>query len=210
MKRILIAGAFFALSVGGPALAADLPPPPGPAPVPNYTWGGVYVGINGGGAFGTVNPGAALGVGSFSDTGFLIGPTVGFNYQARAFVFGIEGDWDYSTLNSPATGFGTSVSFSNFKSPWMATARGRVGYAWDRVLLFATGGGAFANVQMPGSSSSPVGWTVGAGVEFAFAQNWTAKAEYLFVDFPSVTLTGVSSKATENAVRGGVNYKFNF
>jgi len=219
MKRFWIAGAF-ALLIGGPALAADLPPPPGPMPrapatyvpaaLPYYNWGGVYIGINGGGSFGTFSPGAAVGGGSFSTTGFLVGPTVGFNYQTGAFVFGIEGDWDYSSANgSIPRGAGT------FKNTWLATARGRVGYAWDRVLLFATGGGAFENAQIPGSSTTALGWTVGGGLEFAFAQNWTAKAEYLFVDLPSVSLTaggigGFSSKETQNIVRAGVNYKFNF
>lgn len=223
MKRFWIAGAF-ALLIGGPALAADLPPPPGPAPrapatyvpapVPYYNWGGIYIGLNGGGAFGTVTPGglaAAAGIGNFSTTGFLVGPTVGFNYQAGAFVFGVEGDWDYSTINGIVPG-----GNGTFKDNWLATARGRVGYSWDRVLLFATGGGAFENAQIPGSSTTALGWTVGAGIEFAFAQNWSARAEYLFVDFPTINLTNAgvggsfSSKETENVVRAGVNYKFSF
>jgi outer membrane immunogenic protein len=221
MKRFWIAGAF-ALLIGGPALAADLPPPPGPmprapatyvpAPVPYYNWGGIYIGINGGGAFGNVTPGAAavaLGASNFSTRGFLVGPTVGFNYQVGAFVFGIEGDWDYSNTNGAIPG-----GFGTYKDTWLATARGRVGYAWDRVLLFATAGGAFENVTFPGSGTTPIGWTVGGGIEFAFAQNWSAKAEYLFVDFQNVGLTNAagnfSAKETDNIVRAGVNYKFNF
>lgn len=210
MKRFWIAGAF-ALLVGGPALAADLPPPPGPAPrapatyvpapVPYYNWGGVYLGINGGAAFGNISPPAPITGGN--DTGFIVGPTLGFNYQTGAFVFGLEGDWDYSSLSGTTSG-------GTFKSNWLATARGRAGYAWNRVLLYATGGGAFANAQIPGSSTTALGWTVGGGLEFAFAQNWTAKAEYLFVDFPTVSLAAVNSTATENIVRAGVNYKFNF
>jgi outer membrane immunogenic protein len=217
MKRFWIAGAF-ALLIGGPALAADLPPPPGPAPrapatyvpaaVPYYNWGGIYVGINGGAAFGTVVPGAA-GVTNFSDTGFLVGPTVGFNYQAGSFVFGMEGDWDYTSLsgNLPAPAAGT------YKSTWLATARGRVGYAWDRILLFGTAGGAFQNAQVPGVNSTQLGWTGGGGIEFAFLPNWTAKAEYLYVWLPTVNLGvggGANSKVNENIVRAGLNYKFNF
>ena len=215
MKRILIAGAF-ALSVGGPALAADLPPPPAPMPrapatyvpaaVPYYNWGGFYLGINGGAAFGTVVPGAP-GVTNFGDTGFLIGPTAGFNYQMGSFVFGLEGDWDYTTLSGTIPVVGGS-----YKSTWLATARGRIGYAWDRILLYGTAGGAFQNAQVPGVNSTQLGWTGGGGLEFAFAQNWTAKAEYLYVWLPTVNLglAGNNSKVNESVVRAGVNYKFNF
>jgi|SRR5579863_3966380 len=216
MKRFWIAGAF-ALLIGGPALAADLPPPPGPMPrapatyvpaaVPYYNWGGFYLGINAGAAFGTVVPGAA-GVTNFGDTGFLVGPTAGFNYQMGSFVFGMEGDWDYTTLSGTIPVVGGS-----YKSTWLATARGRIGYAWDRILLFGTAGGAFQNAQAPGITSTQLGWTGGGGLEFAFAQNWTAKAEYLYVWLPTVNLGvggGNNSKVNESVVRAGVNYKFNF
>jgi outer membrane immunogenic protein len=215
MKRILMAGAL-ALAAGGQALAADLPPGPPPprAPatyvpvaVPYYNWGGIYLGINGGYAFGSVNPSPAGAV-SFSPNGFLGGGTVGANFQAGAFVFGVEGDVDYSSVNASipaADGGGT------FKSQWIATARGRAGYAIDRVLLYVTGGGAFANVQGPGFTDTGTGWTAGGGVEFALAQNWTAKAEYLFVDIPSASIPGGASlKFTESLARVGVNYKFSF
>ena len=100
--------------------------------------------------------------------------------------------------------------------------RGRVGYAWDRVLVYGTAGGAFANVQaaagfLPFSNSTQVGWTAGAGVEYAFAPNWTAKVEYLFVDLGNAscgpascgTLTGNTTVTlNENVIRGGVNFKF--
>jgi outer membrane immunogenic protein len=211
MKRILIAGAL-ALAAGGQALAADLPqpgPPPPRAPatyvpvaVPYYNWGGIYLGINGGYAFGDVAP---SGFTSFSANGFLAGGTLGANFQAGAFVFGVEGDVDYSGLTASLPGGGT------FDSKWIATARGRAGYAIDRVLLYVTGGGAFANLQGPGFSATGTGFTGGAGIEFALAQNWTAKAEYLFVDMPNVAPTvGISGKFTESMARVGVNYKFSF
>jgi outer membrane immunogenic protein len=213
MKRILIAGAF-ALAVGGPALAADLPPPPPRAPatyvpttVPYYNWGGIYIGVNAGYGFGTVTPSPAGSV-AFSPSGFLVGSTLGANFQAGAFVFGLEGDIDYSgvTTTMPAADGG-----GTFNSRWIATARGRAGYAIDRVLLYVTGGGAFANLQAPGITTTGTGWTAGAGVEFALAQNWTAKAEYLFVDIPNASIAaGASAKFTESMARVGVNYKFSF
>jgi len=119
---------------------------------------------------------------AFSPSGFLVGSTLGANFQAGAFVFGLEGDIDYSgvTTTMPAADGG-----GTFNSRWIATARGRAGYAIDRVLLYVTGGGAFANLQAPGVTTTGTGWTAGAGVEFALTQNWTAKAEYLFVDIPT-------------------------
>jgi outer membrane immunogenic protein len=211
MKRILMAGAF-ALAIGGPALAADLPqpmPPPPRAPatyvpvaVPYYNWGGIYIGVNAGYAFGNVAP---TGFTNFNSNGFIVGPTLGFNFQAGAFVFGLEGDVDYSSASGTIAGGGT------FNNRWIATARGRAGYAIDRVLLYVTGGGAFANLQGPGFTTTGTGWTAGAGVEFALAQNWTAKAEYLYVDIPNATAGGgASAKFTDNLARVGVNYKFSF
>jgi outer membrane immunogenic protein len=111
MKRILIAGAF-ALAVGGPALAADLPqpmPPRAPATyvpttVPYYNWGGIYFGVNGGYDYGRSNwSGAGVSTGTFNAPRFLVGGTLGANFQAGAFVFGVEGDLDYASLSGSAT-----------------------------------------------------------------------------------------------------------
>jgi outer membrane immunogenic protein len=106
-----------------------------------------------------------------------------------------------------------------------------LGYAFDRILLFATGGGAYGNIQASDSaftgsqSSNKFGWTAGAGVEVALAPNWTAKLEYLYVNLgngscTSTTVCGTSStsvatvndtvKLQENLVRAGINYKFAF
>src|SRR5262249_10779650 len=120
---------------------------------------------------------------------------------------------------------------------WLATARGRAGYAADRVLLYATAGGAFANGQTnftgPTTSHPQSGWTAGGGIEWAFADNWTAKVEYLYVNLgntsvncvnavctaaSSLSVTGVppgpaipvSIGLTENLIRAGVNYKFSW
>ena len=109
------------------------------------------------------------------------------------------------------------------QSQWLATVRGRVGYAFDRILLYGTAGAAFGNIQTglnpPSTFDSTVeaGWTVGAGLEFAFAQNWTAKVEYLFVDLPNGSCTTVGNcggaagsivSFNENIIRAGVNFKF--
>jgi outer membrane immunogenic protein len=235
MKRILMAVAL-ALAAGGQALAADLPPGPppprapatyAPVPVPVFTWTGIYVGVNGGYAFGDSNWSAPPpATGNFSTDGFLFGGTLGGNYQWGQFVLGVEGDWDWSNLNG--TTYSTCGSYGcETKSDWLATARVRVGYAFDRFLVYGTGGGAFGNLEasagsLPFSSSTQIGWTAGGGVEYAFTPNLTAKVEYLYVDLgtqscgvgycstafanPAGTPTTVS--LTENIVRAGINYKF--
>ncbi len=242
MKRMLIAGAF-ALAAGGQAFAADLPqpaPPPPRAPAtyvpttaPVYNWGGVYLGINGGYGFGnsTWTDAAGDSTGSFSTDGFLLGGTLGANFQWGPVVFGIEGDGDWNDVNgNSAVGCGSLGAPAGIscetKSDWLATARGRIGYAFDRILLYGTGGGAFGNIQAgPNSgtfnSSTEIGWTAGAGIEVAFAQNWTAKVEYLFVDLgngatctTACTIGGatpnINVKFDESLVRAGLNYKFSF
>ena len=118
MKRLLMAGALAFAVAAGQALAADLPQPAPPpqAPVayvptvaPVYNWGGIYFGANGGYGFGSSewsdpnNPSSPCTTGNFSTTGFLVGPTVGVNFQTDAFVFGIEGDFDASWLDGKSS-----------------------------------------------------------------------------------------------------------
>ena len=233
MKRILIAGAL-ALAAGGQALAADLPqpgpPPPRapatyvPAPVPVFSWTGIYIGVNGGYAFGDSNwSDPILGsTGNFSTDGFLIGGTIGGNYQWGQFVLGIEADGDWANLNCTTNSVAGGCAFAGCttQSDWLATVRGRAGYAFDRFLVYGTGGAAFGNLEaaagvLPFSSSTQTGWTAGGGVEFAFTPNWTAKVEYLYVDlgnqscpFASCAGTATTVSLTENIVRAGINYKF--
>lgn len=246
----LLGGLWALIGISGAALAADLPPSPPPrapavyvpAVLPVYNWAGVYVGINGGWGWGnakyTANAvGAFPGTtGSLSDNGGVVGGTLGVNFQTGAFVFGVEGDWDYSGINT-----GTTSSICTFSgncqtgNNWLATARGRAGYAADRVLFYATAGGAFANVQTNFNGTTTThtqsGWTAGAGIEWAFADNWTAKVEWLYVNLGNGSVNcataaclaatigpnnpvgvpiPVSVGLTENLVRVGVNYKFSW
>jgi outer membrane immunogenic protein len=246
MKRLLIAGALAFVGVGQ-ALAADLPqpaPPPPRAPAmyiptvaPVYNWGGIYFGVNGGYGFGTTDwtdPNNFSGLGStgdFSMSGFVVGPTIGANFQTDAFVFGIEGDFDYSSIDGKSSSafcanLGFSVNACETKNTWLATARGRFGYAVDRVLFYGTAGGAFGNIESGANSglqsSTKAGWTAGAGVEVAFADNWTARVEYLFVDLqngtcntanpcgndPGPVAANQTVKFDANLVRLGFDYKF--
>jgi len=221
MKRILVAGAF-AFGAGGQVLAADLPPqaaapiqPPAtyvPTTAPVYDWRGIYLGINGGYALAqsTWSDPPKFSTGTFSMDGFQLGGTLGANYQWGHFVLGVEGDGDWAKQGGSVT-----------RSDWIATVRGRAGYALDRILLYATGGVAPANRQSglggnyPFTDATQVGWTAGAGVEVALAQNWTAKFDYLFVDLgnqpcPGASCGGNTIPLVENLFRVGINYKFNF
>jgi outer membrane immunogenic protein len=222
MKRV-----FFALislaTLTGTAAAADLPPRMAPQPyykapaeVQVYNWTGFYIGINGGGGFGH-SQWDSIGS-SFDVSGGLVGGTVGYNYQFGQAVVGVEGDIDWADINgttNTACPFGCKTTDN-----WLSTVRGRLGYAADRFMPFVTGGAAFGDIRastpgFAGASNTEAGWTVGAGLEFAIAGNWTAKAEYLYVDLGKFNC-GISCGAiatdnvsfTTNIVRAGVNYRF--
>jgi outer membrane immunogenic protein len=236
MKRILIVGAF-AFATLGQALAAELPLPPPPVapppipvkgpylpPPPPFTWSGFYFGANGGYVFGTTDwtSGPAT-TGNFNMTGFLAGGTIGYNYQLGSFVLGIEGDGDWTDVKgSKSTGVCAAPLSCQTSAEWLATFRARGGYAFNRFLIYVTGGGAYgdeiATLSFPGGSSSAstskFGWTAGGGVEYAFLPNWSGKVEYLYVDLANGTYTlppvgALSVKFQENIIRAGINYKFN-
>jgi outer membrane immunogenic protein len=143
-----------------------------------FNWTGFYIGVNGGGGFGSSNWDST---GSRNIGGGVIGGTAGYNYQFGQIVAGVEGDIDWSGINGTTTNacrFGCKTN-----NTWLATVRGRLGYAADRFT-------AFGNIQastpgFPQTSSDNSGWTLGAGLEAALAPNWTAKVEYLFVDLGS-------------------------
>jgi outer membrane immunogenic protein len=221
MKRVVFA--FIALAAtAANAAAADLgrrqPYYPAPAPVyaPLFSWTGFYIGINGGGGFGSSNWDST---GSRDVSGGVIGGTAGYNYQFGQVVAGIEGDVDWSGINGTTNNlcpFGCKTS-----NNWLATVRGRLGYAADRFMPFVTGGGAFGDIRasspgLPDTSSDKAGWTIGAGLEAALARNWTAKVEYLYVDLGSFNcgLNCGAGFVTDNVsfhtnlLRAGVNYKF--
>src|SRR5262249_53247633 len=172
LKRILII-ATAALIAASRASAADLPVARGPAPayypvVRAYDWSGAYIGINGGYGFGQsqwsdpLNPSGITSSGDFNVNGGLVGGTAGGSGQFCAFVNGVAGEFDL--------GWGSGTSSSNFctsiitsaavgpqpggglscktESNWLGTIRPRFGYAWDRVLVYGTAGGAGANLNM--------------------------------------------------------------
>ncbi|MBN8969157.1 MAG: porin family protein [Rhizobiales bacterium] len=171
-------------------------------PLNMYSWAGPYIGGNLGYGWGTVsnNPTRPNGVNG--------GLQAGYNWQQGSpWVFGLEGDLQ-------ANGAEDTFAPWKFSNPWYGTVRGRIGYAFNNVLFYGTGGLAFGEIkgQTFGLSESRtgMGWTVGLGAEFALNRNWSAKAEYLYVDLSQrdFTLDGLPHGYSFGVVRLGVNYHF--
>jgi outer membrane immunogenic protein len=214
MRRNLLASTAMTTStalLAGAAWAADLPVKALPAPVnARFSWTGCYVGVNAGGASTRIDqdftvPGVTAFDSSGRDSSFTGGGQLGCNYQFDPnWVVGIEGDFNYLRGNRNQDFsflFGTGEdSFGTQQTSlrWLATVRGRFGYAWDRWFLYATGGLAIGDVKssLSGTAAGPnlpsqyagsysadrAGWTAGAGFEYAFAERLSAKLEYLHFD----------------------------
>ena len=215
MKRLLLAGAAFA-SLMTAASAADLAARPytkAPALSPATNWSGFYIGAMGGYAFDSDNGG-----------GFG-GGTIGYNWQfpGSQFVFGIEVDAAGASIKDSQTVIvGLAAITAEDKMDALGSVTGRVGVAMDTALFYAKGGYAWANnklsVTVPGFlsvSDSHVhsGYTIGGGIEYMFAPNWSAKAEYMFTHLDSQTynLFGLaldSGTAEFSSVKVGINYHF--
>ena len=228
---VVVCGAMLGSSGFTIASAADMPPaqPVVYAPVPQqFSWSGFYIGGNAG--YGWTNASGAItsatGTGSFSNSGngFLGGAQAGYNWQAKSIVFGVEADFQGTTANGSVNAVAGPTISGTIKTPWFGTVRGRVGYAVDRVLFYATGGGVYGDSSLSGNVST-VGafsnsttfwsWTAGGGVEWAFYGCWSAKLEYLYVGSPSkfpavpaVTTVTENSSSNTNIVRAGINYHF--
>ena len=191
----------------------------------NQTDPGLAVGGGGGG------PGPAVGLGffpadgSFSLNGGLIGGGGGYNWQFAQWVFGVETDYSWADINGSSNGCGAAfISHTcSTRVDSLGTFRGRIGYTLGTQgtwLVYATGGLAYGEVKGSDSlfnasgSALQAGWTVGAGVETAFWQNWNVKAEYLYVDLGKSVLFNIRPEVPEtvsftaNVFRVGVNYKF--
>jgi len=186
---------------------------------------------------------AGSGGGSKNADGVLPGGQVGCNYQTGTLVFGLEGDIDYfrsnpvfnNNTNTLANG-NTFAIGQSLTTNYLATIRPRIGIGADRNLAYVTGGAAFTSISYtetysdtntpPGAGSasasrSLVGWTAGAGWEYAFADHWTVKAEYLIAGFPTTNANGLitgpggtsntlhgSADLLIQLIRAGVNLKF--
>jgi outer membrane immunogenic protein len=219
MKRLVLAGiaALSVLTTVGAANAADIArrqamPTKAIPYVQGYNWTGGYVGLNGGYGFGRSDDSAPFASGGFRTSGGVVGGTLGYNYQVGQAVFGVEGDIDWSNIRGSATcGAGFSCETKN---SWLSTARGRVGYAFDRFMPYVTGGLAVGDIKssvagVGSSTNTKAGYAVGGGVEAALAGPWTAKVEYLYADLGrGSSILGSDTKFNTSLVRAGVNYRF--
>jgi opacity protein-like surface antigen len=244
-------GAFFSLLIGVAQAAdlptTKGPPPAPPQPVPVFTWTGAYSGSNIGVGFlngradpACINPaGVSLGTGcaiapsfQLNTAGFIGGAQSGYNLQYNNFVVGIETDIQgagiqktssvtgtFPQVGGGTTGVGTITTTDRLN--YFGTVRGRVGVAFDRTLLYATGGliygdvndsyqRVFPAVSFVGSSDTVrFGAVVGAGVEYAFTEHWSGKIEGLYYDFGSHTLLAGTLPAGFNAFQTGFRFRDN-
>jgi outer membrane immunogenic protein len=256
MNRISLPAALIGIFAASSAMCADLPAPvfkaPVVAPAPAFTWGGFYVGGFGGGAFGSEDPvdlNEYAGQTITNGTGhiwiydmkaaFLAGGTIGYNFQSGPIVYGIEAEAGYihSTGGAPdPRSPGLDVVSNAVLGDWYAIIAGRLGYAWDRTLIYAKAGAVFTHeratisdtcvvlpcgpvtIQAAGKNDE-VTWAAGGGIEYAFTNNWSAKLEYLYwaLNDP-FNVTGVASNGATytwihafsglHTVKVGLNYSF--
>jgi outer membrane immunogenic protein len=227
MKHQLIAGFALGILAVVPAMAADMRAAPvftkAPMMAPVFSWTGCYIGGNAGGLWATKDwSGQASS--STDISSWLAGGQVGCNYQVSAWVFGIQGDYDWTNASASTTdaAFLATKDQTNIKS--LASVTGRVGYTWDRLLGYVKGGGAWEkddySISSVGfvstASETRTGWTVGVGGEYAFTDWLTGFAEYDYYDFgtSSISLTGAfgtvaaNIKETQSVAKAGLNIKF--
>lgn len=252
MRKLLTTAAFLAFAISS-ASAADMAPqykaPPILAPV--WSWTGFYGGIHVGGGFSDTNVAAVnqLIPPPAIDTGFLGtngsgvvgGGQIGYNWQfGPNWLLGIEGDISGTGIrnnaSTPITVAGVPIAPFGFNHvadrsiDWMASIRGRLGWVWDRWLVYGTGGAAWADVNYRTdftgfATNNPInnnrtlsGWVAGGGVEYAVTNNWTVRAEYLYYDLGDITVVNPTAVPGFNYLttfdnkihvgRAAVNYKF--
>ncbi|MDI4665586.1 porin family protein [Xanthobacter autotrophicus] len=255
MRKSLLATTILAAVItAGAAHAADLATkmPVKAAPVPVFSWTGFYIGAQGGYAWASndfsnsldpLYPSTLLAAdANYNLDGGLVGGVIGYNYQINKIVLGIEADANWADISGSGNyynGIATSCIQSNndcsSKIDGLGTITGRLGVAFDRVLLYAKGGAAWALVKhtagstdleypeysySASTSNTRWGWTVGAGVEWAFFNNWSAKVEYNYIDlgssdvtfnfFPNAYINPYAATVDQsiNLVKAGINYRF--
>ncbi|MGV3552640.1 outer membrane protein [Rhizobium sp.] len=215
MNKIIFAALF--ASVSSLAMAADVVTEVAPAPVSEdavqaFSWNGAYVGLGVGGGslqsdFGIVGVPAARGSKNFN--GGLVSGFVGYNYQIESFVIGVEGDFSYNWNERTFGKLGGAVDMGSDMS---GSLRGRVGYAMDSALIYATAGWTATNgyVNSLGVERSRTfqGWTAGAGLDFAVTDNVFLRAEYRYSDFASKNIGGLKIDPDQHTAIIGVGFKF--
>jgi outer membrane immunogenic protein len=207
-----------AADLGGARRARPAPPPPPPIieEVPSFTWSGLYVGLHAGYSWTDIDWQETPAFnGSHDGRGWLGGAQLGYNWQAGRFVYGVEADISRLGVDggNPA---------ANHEMSWLYSVRGRLGLTGpdNRTLFYVTGGGAWADIDyaspLGNYSNNHFGWVIGGGIERALTPNMTARVEYLYYDFDSVTAPagtvaggGIGDlDPSMHTVRFGLNFKF--
>jgi outer membrane immunogenic protein len=237
MKKFLLASAAL-VAMSFSASAADLPRKAPPAPVavaPVYDWNGFYIGVMGGYAWSdraSVTVGGVTFTGAGNLQGGFVGGTLGYNFApvGSAFLFGIEADGAWANINRSVTGptaFG-AITISD-KIDAIGSLTGRLGWTFGPGLIYVKGGWAWADQTLSATLAAPAavltasqsnfhsGWTVGGGLEYLFAPNWSGKIEYMYADIGTTTFGngtlvagGVGVGHTLHTIKGGINYHFNW
>jgi outer membrane immunogenic protein len=253
LSGLVAAGAASAADL--PRRTAPVAPIPAPA-IPIFTWSGFYVGLQAGYAWGNNNRDfgtvttvdldgdgladvAAVDNGFFGNDddndGFVGGAHAGYNFQFGSIVLGAEADIEATGIGGGrefafVDRFGNTYTVNSGNDiDWQGSVRGRVGFAFDRALIYATGGLAFADFAGNGETfTGPFGtffgsrddgvewgWTLGAGVEYAFTNNLTTRVEYRYTNFErggnrfnEVAFSSGGDDVDFHTVRAGVSYKF--
>ncbi|RAI33312.1 outer membrane protein [Rhodoplanes serenus] len=244
MKKVLLASAAI-LAMAGVASAADMRMPvkaPPPVIAPVFSWTGCYIGGYVGGAWADKDAVAyeeyvAGGLPTYSygykyDSSFIGGGTLGCNWQpvGSPFVLGLEGEVGYMSLKGAAYDPTFLPAFAPLSAAkigdWYGMITGRLGYSWDRAMIYVKGGAAFVDVEtsvlVPGftvasTSETVATWTVGGGIEWAFDMNWSIKAEYMYIGldktYTNVVLTAPTTYYDQDisgihTAKVGLNYRF--
>ena len=246
MGKLLLGGAALIAVAANTALAADLGPAPAPyykAPAipPIYDWTGFYLGAHGlyswtHNNFQTVNTatGQEFAPGSNDTSAAHFGGQIGYDYMLRSrWVLGVVADINSGVDRTNTFGSLKVTTRTEGDTVVSGTFRARAGYAFDTLLLYGTAGGTWndghnTRTQIAGTvgnagpgtvetaSTSHIGWTVGAGLDYAFARNWDVFAEYRYVGNPDVNVTfpiaqrSTTNDVTTNVIEVGVNYRFNY
>lgn len=217
MFKPIIASLAIASALAVSAHAADMvqqteyaPAPVEQETVPMFTWSGGYVGLQGGGtwAYGDFTDGGVTASEDFN--GGILGGFVGANMQSGNFVYGIEGDLNYNWNSNTYTTLGTETEVGTDIS---GSVRGRVGYAFDNALLYATGGWTAARgyVDTAGGDKETEmfnGFTVGAGVDYAFTDTMFGRAEYRYNNYGDKDIGTTNVDFDQHQVLVGIGMKF--
>ncbi len=251
MRQKFLAATAGLAALAGPAFAAEPLPPPPPPPI--FTWTGVYIGGQIGGVWGTGALGNFNGFDPFTRTflnttlggtpsGVNGGAHLGYQVQIDQWILGIEGSVDGTSLTKDFTAFfpnflGGALLSADTSADIQGSIRGKIGVAWDRFMIYGTGGVAFGGFNTDlelavltrrfvtpffasdNFSTTRTGWTAGGGAQYAVTNNWWVFAEYRFSDFGSIRSgaftalpAGVffngSRRLQENQVQAGFSYKF--